>query len=318
LLEVGTGFNAELSGRENTYLSGAILGMKKAELDRKFDEIVAFAELGDFIDTPVKRYSSGMYTRLAFAVAAHLNPEILLVDEVLAVGDAAFQRKCLGKMDEVSKQGRTVLFVTHNMAMIENLCTRVLFFSQGRLVQDGPTNQVISHYLNEVSSLSDIPLDQRTDRIGEGEIRIAGIEFLDRLGKITTCSASGQELVIRLRYVSNTNKVFRNCRVSVSVHKDERAYFLLSTELVDDRQLDISGSGYIDFVIPELPLSAGEYYVNPFIESNRIKQDWVTRAAMFSVTDGDFYGTGRNYPFGWRGQCVLVRYKWSLNNHALQ
>src|SRR5687767_8298244 len=154
LLEVGTGFDRELSGRENIFLSGAILGMKMVEIRRKLDEIVAFAELAKFIDTPVKRYSSGMYMRLAFAVAAHLEPEILLVDEVLAVGDAGFQNKCLGKMDEARKQGRTVLFVTHNMAMIENLCPRTIFLSGGRVVEDGPTAHAISSYLSELSTVS--------------------------------------------------------------------------------------------------------------------------------------------------------------------
>jgi len=147
LLEVGTGFHHELTGRENVYLNGAILGMRKAEIDRKFDEIVAFAELGKFLDTPVKHYSSGMYMRLAFAVASHLEPEILLVDEVLAVGDAAFQKKCLGKMGEVAKQGRTVLFVSHNLTAVKSLCRRTLRLDQGQIVDAGNTEQVILNYI---------------------------------------------------------------------------------------------------------------------------------------------------------------------------
>jgi len=147
LLEVGTGFHPELTGRENIYLNGAILGMKKVELDRKFDEIVAFAEIEKFIDTPVKRYSSGMYVRLAFAVAAHLEPEILLVDEVLAVGDAVFQKKCLGKMGDVAKEGRTVLFVSHNMVAVQSLCSRVIWLHEGKIVEEGPAGQVVSSYL---------------------------------------------------------------------------------------------------------------------------------------------------------------------------
>ena len=147
LLEVGTGFHPELSGRENIFMNGAILGMTKTEIQSKFDEIVAFAEVEKFIDTPVKRYSSGMYVRLAFAVAAHLEPEILLVDEVLAVGDAAFQRKCLGKMGDVSKEGRTVLFVSHNMAMIRTLCDRVILLNGGNLIADGSKTEVIDFYL---------------------------------------------------------------------------------------------------------------------------------------------------------------------------
>jgi lipopolysaccharide transport system ATP-binding protein len=152
LLEVGTGFHPELTGRENIYLNGAILGMKKAEIARKFDEIVAFAEIEKFIDTPVKHYSSGMYVRLAFAVAAHLEPEILLVDEVLAVGDAAFQRKCLGKMGDVAKEGRTVLFVSHNMTAVRTLCTRALWLSDGCLEDNGQSNEVVSTYLKTLSN----------------------------------------------------------------------------------------------------------------------------------------------------------------------
>ncbi|RMG47006.1 MAG: ATP-binding cassette domain-containing protein [Acidobacteria bacterium] len=150
LLEVGTGFHPELTGRENIYLNGAILGMSRRELERKFDEIVSFAEIGPFLDTPVKRYSSGMYVRLAFAVAAHLEPEILLVDEVLAVGDAAFQRRCLGKMGDVARSGRTVLFVSHNMGAVRRLCSRVIQLESGRVVRDGPAAEVVRSYLDEV------------------------------------------------------------------------------------------------------------------------------------------------------------------------
>ncbi len=154
LLEVGTGFHPELTGRENIYLNGAILGMKRGEIDRRFDEIVAFSEVEKFLDTPVKRYSSGMYVRLAFAVAAHLEPEILLVDEVLAVGDAAFQKKCLGKMGDVAKQGRTVLFVSHNMAAVRTLCSRSLYLSSGSMLLDADSETVVSHYLAQDTAAS--------------------------------------------------------------------------------------------------------------------------------------------------------------------
>ena len=152
LLEVGTGFHPELTGRENTYLNGAVLGMSRAEIRARFDAIVAFAELERFLDTPVKRYSTGMYMRLAFAVAAHLQPDILIVDEVLAVGDAAFQKKCLGTMEGVAQQGRTVLFVSHNMAAVQSLCTRVLWLQDGRLMEDGPPAAVVGNYLRTITS----------------------------------------------------------------------------------------------------------------------------------------------------------------------
>src|SRR5438128_1429331 len=159
LLEIGTGFHSELTGRENIFLNGAFLGMKRAEIQRRFDEIVAFAEVERFVDTPVKHYSSGMYVRLAFGVAAHLEPEILLVDEVLAVGDADFQKKCLGKMGDVAAQGRTVLFVSHNMSAIEQLCPRALLFRHGRLVEHATTTEVLKHYLSDATASPDGAFD---------------------------------------------------------------------------------------------------------------------------------------------------------------
>jgi lipopolysaccharide transport system ATP-binding protein len=175
LLEVGTGFHLELTGRENVFLSGAILGMRRADIRRRFDEIVAFAELDRFIDTPVKFYSSGMYLRLAFAVAAHLEPEILLVDEVLAVGDASFQRKCLAKMDEVAHHGRTILFVSHNMVAMENLCERAIWLREGRLVEDGPADAVISRYLQTASyAVRQRDWPDRATAPGNDYVRIRG------------------------------------------------------------------------------------------------------------------------------------------------
>ena len=168
LLEVGTGFHPELTGRENIYLNGAILGMRKTEINKKFDEIVEFAELEKFLDTAVKHYSSGMYTRLAFGVAAHLETEILLVDEVLAVGDASFQRKCLGKMTAIAQEGRTVVFVSHNTAAILSLCGRVTWLKAGKVCDDGETSAVVQRYLKSVSATEGVPLAQRTDRKGDG------------------------------------------------------------------------------------------------------------------------------------------------------
>ena len=179
LLEVGTGFHSELTGRENIYLSGAILGMRRAEIDKRFDEIVAFAEVEKFIDTPVKHYSSGMYLRLAFAVAAHLEPEILLVDEVLAVGDAAFQKKCLGKMGDVAKEGRTVLFVSHNMVAVHSLCTRALYLGKGKLEGDGGVNKIVSLYLKQIQSQNESGEWQHPDGApGIRELKIRRVQAI--------------------------------------------------------------------------------------------------------------------------------------------
>ena len=191
LLEVGTGFHPELTGRENIFLNGAILGMRRREIERKFDEIINFSEIEKFIDTPVKRYSSGMYVRLAFAVAAHLEPEILLVDEVLAVGDIAFQKKCLGRMGEVAKGGRTVLFVSHNMETIQKLCTRAILLHEGTVVMEGSTDEVISKYLGEKMERTgeqiwlDVNKAPDYDMV-RGVVRMHAIRVLDRNGKVCT------------------------------------------------------------------------------------------------------------------------------------
>jgi lipopolysaccharide transport system ATP-binding protein len=182
LLEVGTGFHPELTGRENIFLNGAILGMSRAEIVRNFDAIVAFAEVERFLDTPVKRYSSGMYVRLAFAIAAHLTPEILLVDEVLAVGDMEFQRRCLGRMNEVARSGRTVVFVSHNLSSIEALCLQTVLMSRGRVEAQGPTRDVLARYLSKRGAAAVLDLRAFPDRDGSGRARITGMEILDAGG----------------------------------------------------------------------------------------------------------------------------------------
>jgi len=310
LLEVGTGFHPELSGRENIYLNGTILGMTRLEIKQKFDEIVAFAEVEKYLDTPVKRYSSGMYVRLAFAVAAHLEPEILVVDEVLAVGDAQFQKKCLGKMGDVAREGRTVLFVSHNMAAIQNLCRRAILLSSGVIEADATAQQTIDIYLGSIQNSIALDLSARTDRQGRGEILIKKIELLGEGYQPINNAISGQDVIVRLYYTANKKEVFHNCRISVSIHINGIAHLLLSSELVTNDELVIAGEGFVDCMIPELPLSKGEYYLNSFIEANKTIQDWVERAAVLSVIDGDFYGTGRNYPPGWEGLTVLVKHHW--------
>src|SRR5512138_3373878 len=201
LLEVGTGFHPELTGRENIYMNGAILGMRRAEIERKFDEIVAFAEVEKFIDTPVKHYSSGMYLRLAFGVAAHLEPEILVIDEVLAVGDAAFQKKCLGKMGDVARAGRTVLFVSHNMGAIQQLCSRAILLNEGKIVVDDSTGAVVSKYLT-------MGVTQHGERLwpdiheapGDNLARLRGVRVLDRDKKICTSFDVRDPVAIEVEY----------------------------------------------------------------------------------------------------------------------
>jgi lipopolysaccharide transport system ATP-binding protein len=314
LLEVGTGFHPELTGRENAYLNGTVLGMKKTEVDRKFDEIVEFAGVERFINTPVKRYSSGMLVRLAFSVAAHLDPEILIIDEVLAVGDASFQEKCIGKMQDATKGGRTVLFVSHNMAAVSNLCSKAICLQDGMIVKTGECGSVIDFYLSSVSEMSTIPLSERTDRSGIGEIKITDLELLNKKEEKIHHLQSGSELIIRMNYTSFADKIFRNTRVSAAIMKDGIPFILLDTSIVSRDQLSLSGNGYLDFIIPRLPLSLGTYYITTFLEVGKEVQDWVHDAAEMQVVDGDFYGTGRLYPDGWAGKNVLVDHSWRMSS----
>jgi len=317
LLEVGTGFHPELTGRENIYLNGTILGMTKKEIDRKFDAIVSFSGVERFIDTPVKRFSSGMQVRLAFSVAAHLEPEILIVDEVLAVGDAAFQKKCLGKMQDVAAGGRTVLFVSHDLAAVEKLCSRAILLEAGRCQADGSTPQTIAHYQNSLVHAGAADVAQRNDRKGEGTVRFSRIETLDNNEQGRSVFLSGQPLRIRMFYTSSDPRLLTNCRISVSVSSWGKVYFLASTELHTDEPLTLSSEGFIDCIVDELPLSLGTYYLSPFMEVNGVIQDWLEGVAPFHVEDGNFYGTGKDYPQGWEGKTVLVKHRWSVPTEAL-
>lgn len=311
LLEVGTGFHPELSGRENVYLNGSILGMSRREIENKFDEIVAFAELERFIDTPVKRYSSGMYVRLAFAVAAHLEPEILLVDEVLAVGDAAFQKKCLGKMSDVAKHGRTVLFVSHNTAAMLNLCERGILIDRGRVVADAPIEPVIQQYLKGLRTATPWDLSNFEDRQGRGRVRFTRVRFEDEAGNPVEQGVSGKPLVIALDYRSGNGEPLPNCRASVAFFDGlGQVLFNCSSELVIQDPVTLSPEGTLRCVIPNLPLSQNQYLLTLFLEVNREVEDWILNAVELDVVDGDFYGTGRLYPDGWRGKGVLVPHRW--------
>jgi len=309
LLEVGTGFHPELTGRENIFLNGAILGMSRKEIRKKFDEIVAFAEVERFLDTPVKRYSSGMYVRLAFAVAAHLESEILVIDEVLAVGDAEFQKKCLGKMDEVSKAGRTVLFVSHNLAAIEALCGHALFLRQGEVVIYGQTRSTMDSYLKDFSKGSSIgDLNQTYERSGQGEIQFSNIKFIVNANSVNS-PVTGNDVTIKLSFKSKSERQFKNCRVSIVVTSFFSDLMILSTEMVMQGSLSISKHDCISFQVSRLPLSAGTYNLRLFIESNKVIQDWITGGLVFEVEQGDYYGAGKNLPEGFIGKMMLANFQ---------
>ncbi|NET72235.1 MAG: ABC transporter ATP-binding protein [Sphaerospermopsis sp. SIO1G2] len=298
LLEVGTGFHPELTGRENIFLNGAILGMSNAEIKRKFDEIVDFSEVKKFLDTPVKRYSSGMYVRLAFAVAAHLEPEILVVDEVLAVGDAAFQKKCLGKMEDVGKEGRTVLFVSHQMAAIQNLCSKAILLNQGKIIQLGNTIDVIDTYLQNSASMEEIPLYQRIDRQGTGEIKFTSFSLLNDDGVCVQSFYSGQTSKLELYFDNYTNNRLKNLHISLGVDNwagERIAYF--SNDLIGNTFSDLPATASkIELCIPKLPLTPGRYGFTIFCEHNGIIADWIKNAGVFYVESGDYYSTGKLPP----------------------
>jgi lipopolysaccharide transport system ATP-binding protein len=291
LLEVGTGFHPELSGRENIYLNGSILGMKRSEIKARFDGIVAFAEVEKFLDTPVKRYSSGMYVRLAFAVAAHLEPEILIVDEVLAVGDLEFQKKCLGKMGEVASQGRTVLIVSHNMSVIQSLCTRSILLRQGALVDDGPTDVVVKKYLRFLGENAADPFTNNPERGGSGEVRFTAARVLNEEGNPITSPIAGKPLTLEFDYENNPG--ISAAQVSLTLYNDFGiAAANLSTRVLGDN-LSLQKHGRIVCRIPNLPLPFGEYRVAVALQDTQGKNyDHIPNALVFNVKISQFYPSG--------------------------
>jgi lipopolysaccharide transport system ATP-binding protein len=304
LLEVGTGFHQELTGRENVYLSGSILGMRKAEIDRRFDEIVEFAGVETFLETPVKRYSTGMAVRLAFAVAAHLEPEILLVDEVLAVGDAAFQRKSLGRMSDVAREGRTVLFVSHNMAVMQALCRRGVLIDQGRVTMDGPIEQTVGAYLHELEQAMSTNLLERTDTRGWLDYRVSAID-------ISSTSADTPHLLVTGR---PARFVFHVTEAVASMHCSFTVYDALGHPVTQFRS-GVSGAGdSVDpslqgFVcdIDELLLLPGRYRIDVELWARGVQQEMIEGAAAFEVSSGTV--DGRAVHRRARGSVVL-RHSW--------
>jgi len=314
LLEVGTGFHPELTGRENIFLNGAVLGMTRAEIKKKFDEIVAFSEVEKFLDTPVKRYSSGMYVRLAFAVAAHLEPEILIVDEVLAVGDAQFQKKCLGKMEEVGKEGRTVLFVSHNMAAVGNLCSIGIVLNQGAKVFQGEVAQAVNKYINSFVSDSSTNLDQRTDRKGKGRVRITQLNIEDTHGNKNISFPIGSELSFQIDYQGSEE--VRNPRVILGVYDNMGAGITrLDTEITGGLPAILPKAGRIICTTKEINMTPGRYLINIAFFSSGDMEDYLASAAFLDITGSDFFNTGRIFnESDSRLTKVLVRHQWEISS----
>ena len=318
LLEVGTGFHEELTGRENIFLNGSILGMKSKEVAARLDAIIEFAGVEKFIDTPIKRYSSGMRLRLGFAVAAHLDPDILIIDEVLAVGDAGFQKKCLAAMEGLRSGGRTVLFVSHNMAAVENLCSRAIWIDSGRVCRDGGAREIIEAYMatfaGAQAKMSDLAAVE--NRRGSGEIRYTGIEFLSGDGMPQTVFRSGDALTIRFHYHAKVPINFPSFGF--------RMYTELGTLITDTstwhHALDIPlvspGDGYIDLEIDSLNLLPARYYFSLWLTgAGSPLYDNVENCALLDLEQSNIYSSGKiiDTRFG----IVYFPQKWKLDGLRL-
>jgi lipopolysaccharide transport system ATP-binding protein len=319
LLEVGTGFHSELTGRENIYLSGCILGMKRREIEEKFEEIVKFSEIEKFLDTPVKRYSSGMYVRLAFAVAAHLDPEILLVDEVLAVGDTEFQKKCLGKMGSVANEGRTVVFVSHAMASVQSLCTKGLVLKEGRIDFKGDIEDAISHYTS--SAYSTDPVKNLIDvkpRKGTGEILIASFWAEDESGKPSLTIPNGKPCTLVFRgHVRDSGMSYNGIGATIGIKNYLGIGVFYHHNFLSGQNFNqVHGDVEFRLNIPKLPLCSGMYTADLVLSRvpGHTIIDSLIGCVSFDVHDGDYFGTGSEYRGGMQA-IVMVDGSWDLRRY---
>ena len=316
LLEVGTGFHPELTGKENIYLNGAILGMTNSEIKKKLDDIISFAEVSDFADTPVKRYSSGMYVRLAFSVAAHLDPDILVVDEVLAVGDAAFQRKCLGKMSSISRAGRTILFVSHNMNSITSLCERAILIKEGKIIMDDVSSSVVNHYLGNLEDYllpksGEISLNKHPTRkkFHDRAVQLTHCRIIDEKNNSTVNIMSGSTVKVVIGY--KMNKIIKSENITFGISftdKNQYRLFHCSTEIIGISSDKINSSGEIICVIPRLPLRPDIYKLDLGINVSGRPSDAIYGAIGINVIQGDYYGNGSTITAG--SGDLLVDYSW--------
>ena len=301
LLEVGTGFNPEMTGRENIFLNGAILGMRRNEIKRKFDEIVDFAGVERYIDTPVKRYSSGMYVRLAFAVAAHLESEILIVDEVLAVGDAEFQKKCLGKMGDVSKgEGRTVLFVSHNIGAVKTLCQKGIYLKNGLLDYEGEIEDTIYQYLQDTHGNIGVAVSDRLDKVGNKKIEVLDVSFKNSIGKYTTEILSGDHLTVELK-ITNHQSLNLNELIIACNFTDKYENRIVSW-VSDEMNVNLKQTEIIKLVIPNFNVRPENYLFSYQISHKTTNPrdfcDALQNAGTLTVLEADFFGVGKKIRTG--------------------
>ncbi len=312
LLEVGTGFHGELTGRENIFLNGSILGMKQKEVAKKLDAIVEFSGVEQFLDTPVKRYSSGMFLRLGFAVAAHLEPHVLIVDEVLAVGDAGFQKKCLNVMSELQRGGRTVLFVSHNMAAVENLCSRALWIDNGQVRQDGPAKQVIESYMSTFAETAQVSADLSIvgNRRGNGEVRFMRAEFLQADGTPLRILRSGEEVTLRLSY--RAERAIPAPVFEASISTDSGTLITKFSTSVDCEIASLpAGEGVIDLHLPCFAFQPGRYFLSLCVKTlDPIFFDILDYCLQYEVETSNYFNTGKG--IGSEFGIIFLPSQWKL------
>jgi lipopolysaccharide transport system ATP-binding protein len=315
LLEVGTGFHPELTGRENIFLNGSILGMARREIVAKFDEIVSFAEVEQFLDVPVKRYSSGMYTRLAFAVAAHLEPEILVIDEVLAVGDAEFQKKCMKKMGDVANEGRTVLFVSHNMGAIQTVCGRVVLLEHGKIRMIGSVPEVVAEYLKVSDQAEGVPLTDRRDRSGDGRFRFEDFRLLDATGAPTPFAVTGEDVYFSIRLKTPPPDAPMPWPLDVAVVIRDfqgRKLTEVSSHFTGSSPRSHADARRLSVRVPRVPLLAGQYRIDLWCGTSGETQDWISDAFVLRVEQGNYFrnnGDAR-LPTAEKQGCIMIPQQW--------
>lgn len=304
LLEVGTGFHPELTGRENIYFNGSILGMKKKEIDSKFEEIVKFSGVEKFLDTPVKFYSSGMYVRLAFAVAAHLEPDVLIVDEVLAVGDAEFQKKSLGKMRDVTKdKNRTVIFVSHSMDAIQSICNKCIWLQEGQIVKSGDVAEVVDAYMHSATQTDSKPIAERKDRQGTQKVKCEDIV-------VTNTVAEDRSIRLQLKVENTSKDTFGEAKLSIDVYDQAGIHVGSLVNHLNNNKLTFNpGKNIIDIKLENINLVPGIYSLNIFLASDQYNTeifDWIEGAVSISIPAYDYYGVG--FPPDFKGKYIFFDY----------
>ena len=307
MLEVGTGFHPELTGRENIYLNGAIIGMRREEVSRKLDSIVAFSGLEDFLDTPVKHYSSGMYVRLAFSVASHLEPDILLIDEVLAVGDQEFRKMCMDKLLDVSGQGRTIIMVSHQMSYLRELCRTGIYLHAGQIMYQGTIDETINHYVNHYGQVKRISVRERVDRRGSGFVRLMDFNMTDQQGQSLHAITAGQAVTFHLLLETSNQPAF-NVVVQLEFYDMYGQLCFIANNGISNHSIaKINGQQTITCHIPKFPLNCNMYFINASVFVTNQLADEVLNVMSVEVEPGLFYETGK-LPQANKG--FLVDYTW--------